>query len=103
MTILEIIELVVLATVTLVLIIFYSIKAIKNKWVSKIYSSIKAAIIQAEESNLDGPSKKQFVLNCIEDLCDEQGIPYLLIRKLIDRTIEKLIEGYNTISKKKIK
>lgn len=101
MTILEIIELAVLVVIILGLSIFYLIKAIKNKWLSKIYNAIKDAIAEAEETDLKGQAKKEYVLNKVKDLCSELGVPYELIKKLIDRAIEKIIEGYNTISKSK--
>lgn len=104
MTILEIIELAVLVVIILGLGIYYLIKAIKNKWLSKIYNSIKDAIVEAEATELKGQAKKEYVLNKVKDLCSELGIPYELIKKLVDRAVEKIIEGYNTISKsKKIK
>ena len=40
---LEIIQLCIISTIVLFLIVFYGIKAIKNKWVGKLVSSVKEA------------------------------------------------------------
>lgn len=101
MSTLEIIELIVIGIIVVVLSIYYLIKAIKNKWLSKIYKAIKDGIVDAEKSNLKGEAKKEYVLKYVQLVCDEEGIPFDAIKKLVDKAIEKLIEGYNTIAKSK--
>ena len=99
MTTLEIIQLIAIIVAAVVLGVFYAIKAIKNKWLSKIYNAIKDGIVDAEKSNLKGEAKKEYVLKYVQLVCDEEGIPFKAIKKLVDKAIEKLIEGYNTIAK----
>ena len=43
----EIIELVVVAVVVLALVIYYSIKAVKNGWIKKLINTIEKAIKDA--------------------------------------------------------
>lgn len=99
MTTLEIIQLIAIIVAAVVLGVFYAIKAIKNKWLSKVYNAIKDGIVDAEKSNLKGKDKKEYVLKYVQLICDEEGIPFKAIKKLVDKAIEKLIEGYNTIAK----
>lgn len=99
MTTLEIIQLIAIIVAAVVLGVFYAIKAIKNKWLSKIYKAIKDGIVEAEKSKLKGKDKKEYVLKYVQLICDEEGIPFKAIKKLVDKAIEKLIEGYNTIAK----
>ena len=97
----EIIEMIVIGIIIVVLAIYYLIKAIKNKWLSKIYYAIKDGVAEAEKSHLKGAEKKAYVLKHVQLICDEEGIPYNAIKKLIDKAIETIVDGYNTIAKSK--
>ena len=98
----EIIELVVLSVVVLALVVYYSIKAIKNGWVKKLTNTIEKAIKDAEKKYPDqgsGKQKLEYVMDCVEDECVELGIPYSLLRSLIEKMINTIIAHYNVISK----
>lgn len=99
MTTLEIIELCILGGIALILIIFYSIKAIKNKWISQIIDTIEKAIKEAEESGKSGDEKKAYVMLQVEKKCEELGIPFRLIYTLVSTIIDKIIKDYNVIAK----
>lgn len=99
MTKLELIELIVIAAIIVVMSIYYLVKAIKNHWLSKISDTIIQAMRTAEASGKTGPEKKDYVLEQIQQLCVELGIPYAFIKKLIDRFIEKTIKSYNNMTK----
>lgn len=99
MTTLEIIQLIAIIVAAVVLGVFYAIKAIKNKWLSKVYNAIKDGIVEAEKTSLTGKAKKEYVLKHVQLICDNEGIPFNVIKKLVDKSIEKLVEGYNTIAK----
>lgn len=101
-TIIKIIEFSVIALIVLVLAIYYLVKAIKNKWLSKITQSINDAIAEAEKKFTEsgqGEEKKKYVLEKVANTCNELGIPFNLIYKLINKLIDKTIECYNIISK----
>lgn len=100
MSIVEIIELVVLCVVVLVLVVYYSIQAIKNHWIKEILNTMNEAIKYAELNIKDGPSKKKYVLDELEKKCNELSIPFSLIRKLVSKLIDKTIADYNVIAKK---
>lgn len=99
MSILEIVELVVIAVVALGLIIYYLIMAIKNNWLKKITDALNVAIKEAEASGKSGKEKKEYVLAQVEAKCKELGIPYALIKKLISKVIDKIIANYNAVVK----
>lgn len=99
MTTLELIELIVIALIIVVLSIYYLIQAIRNKWLSQISSTIIKAMKDAEQSGKTGKEKKAHVLEQIQQLCCELGIPYTFIKKLIDKFIEKTIKAYNNMTK----
>ena len=99
MTTKELIELIALALFILIQVIYYSILAIKNHWAKKILETMNEAIKYAE-MNIDGGEKKfNYVLTKVEEKCEELGIPFVLIRKLVKKLINKTIEGYNVIKK----
>ena len=98
----EIIELVVISVVVLALVIYYSIKAVKNGWIKKLTNTIEMAIKDAERKYPDqgsGKQKLEYVMNCVEDKCVELGIPYSLLKSLIEKIINTIIAHYNVISK----
>lgn len=99
MTTLEIIQLVAIIIAGIIVGVYWAIKAIKNHWFSKIYKAIKDGIVEAEKTSLRGKDKKEYVLKYVQLVCEEEGIPFKAIKKLVDKAIEKLIEGYNTIAK----
>ena len=101
MTKLELIELIAIVVLGVGLGIYYIYKAIKNKWLKKITYAIKEGIAEAEKTKASGNTKKAYVMNHIQLVCDKEGIPFELIKKLVDKTIEKFIEGYNAIVKSK--
>lgn len=102
MTELEIIELALLAVIIVVLFIYYFVKAIKNKWLTKLLKTIETSIKEAEKKFTEsgsGSKKKEYVINKVKEKCDELGIPYRLFEKLIDITIDKIVKDYNIIIK----
>lgn len=103
MTVLEIIQLCVIAVAVLALSIYIIVMGIKNKWLSKLIEAAKEAIVEAEKQWPEGhgEEKKQYVLNKISDKCKELGIPYEILKKLIDKLVEEIVGNYNTIAKSK--
>lgn len=101
MTTFEIIQLCIIAIAVLGLAIYIIVMAIKNKWVSKIWETIKTACKEAEKlyPNGNGDKKKEYVLQKVEEKCVELGVPYKLLAKLINKLIEQIVEGYNAIKK----
>lgn len=102
MSILEIIQLCVIAVAILTILIYIIVMGIKNKWFSKLWDTIKVSIKEAEEKYHDsgsGDKKKAYVIEKIEAKCKELNIPYALLKKLINVAIDKVIEDYNIISK----
>ena len=99
MSTLEIIELVGLSIIALVLVIYFLVKAIKNRWIEQLASTLSEALYKAEQSGMAGPEKKQFVMEAIEKKCLELGIPYHLAYKLISRLIETIIKCKNAVDK----
>ena len=98
----EIIELVVMSIIVLALVVYYSIKAVKNGWIKKLTNTIEKAIKKAEKLYPDpgsGKQKLEYVMNCVKDKCVELGIPYSLLKSLIEKIINKIIANYNVISK----
>ena len=98
----EIIELVVMSVVVLALVIYYSIKVVKNGWIKKLANTIEKAIKDAEKKYPDqgsGKQKLEYVMDCVEDECAELGIPYSLLESLIKKIINTIIAHYNVISK----
>lgn len=99
MTKLEIIELIALGLIVLGLTIYYLIKAIKNGWVEKITLTINEAIKYAEKNIEGGKVKKEYVMQKVEEKCEELGIPYTMIKNLVGKLIDKIISNYNIIKK----
>ncbi len=99
MTTKEIIELIVVALIVVVNVVYYSILAIKNGWVKKILATMNEAIKYAELNISGGENKFNYVLTKVEEKCEELGIPFVFIRKLVKKLINKTIEGYNVIKK----
>lgn len=102
MSVLEIVQLCVICAAILALLIYCIVMGIKNKWFSKLWETIKTAIKEAEEKYPEsgsGEKKKAYVLEKVEAKCKELGIPYTLLKKLIDLAIDNIIKDYNVISK----
>lgn len=99
MSVLEIVLLAVLCLATLVVIVIFAIKAIKNGLVKKLMEVIPQAMKEAEEKFTDGKEKKKYVLEKVREVCKEQGIPYDFIATLVSKTIEAIIKGYNSMVK----
>ena len=98
----EIVRICILGIAILAVLILILIKAIKNKWFSKLWDTVKIAIKEAEEKYPEsgsGEQKKAYVLEKVKTKCDELGIPYNFLKKLINLTIDKVIKYYNVISK----
>ena len=89
----------IVTVIVLILICYYIIKAIKNGWIKKIYDQLKAAVKEAETTQLKGEAKKAYVLEKLEKACEDLGILYKLIKKMLSTLIDKIIEYYNIISK----
>lgn len=102
MTTLEIIQLSILVLAILAIAIYIIVMGIKDKWFAKLYDTLKIAIKEAEEKFPEagsGDKKKAYVISKIEEKCNELGIPYALLKKLINIAIDKIIEDYNVVSK----
>ena len=102
MSVLEIIQLCVIGVAILAILIYIIVMGIKNKWFSKLWDTIKVSIKEAEEKfpeSGSGDKKKAYVLEKVKAKCDELGIPYTLLKKLINLAVDKVIEDYNVISK----
>ena len=99
MTTRDIIELIVYGVIALVVLVYFIIKAIKNGWIQKITKTLNDAIKYAEKNIEGGVAKKEYVLRKVEAKCDELGIPFSLIYKLVNKIIDKVISNYNIIKK----
>lgn len=99
MTTKELIELIALALFVFIQVVYYSILAIKNGWVKKILKTMNEAIKYAEMTIDSGEKKLEYVLCKVEEKCEELGIPFVFIRKLVKKLINKTIDGYNVIKK----
>lgn len=99
----EIIELSVLAIIVLFILIYYIVCAIKNHWIKEIQGTIEGAIRKAEDlaksGQLDKLMKKDYVLQQVEKRCEELGIPYHLLNKLISRIIDIICKNHNIFVK----
>lgn len=99
MSTLEIVELIIIGIIALFLLVYYGIKAIKNKWVEELTITVNNSIKYAEEHYYEGFEKKKYVLQEVEAKCQELGIPYALIQKLISKLVDKIVANYNVIKK----
>lgn len=92
---------IILIVITLAVIIFFVIKGIKEGWLKQLLETLRDAIKEAEKLYPDGhgEEKKAFVLKAIEVKCVELKIPFKVIKSLIEKSIETIIYGYNTIAK----
>lgn len=102
MSTLEIVELCLICGAVIGMIVYCIVVGIKNKWFGKLWEALKAAIKEAEEKFPDsgsGEKKKAYVIGKMEEKCKELGIPYSLLKKLINKAIEKVVEDYNIIKK----
>lgn len=96
---LELLELIVIGVVALGLGIYYLIKAIKNGWITKITATMNEAIKYAELNISGGEKKKEYVLCKVEEKCEELGIPYTFIKKLVKKLVDRVVANYNVIKK----
>ena len=99
MTKLEIIELVAICLAVASFLVWFIIKSIQNKWISSIIDTINQAIKEAEASGKTGIDKKAYVLQNVENKCNELKIPYNLLIGLISKLIDTTIKHYNVIAK----
>lgn len=99
MTKLEIIQLIALICIAVFMVIYYFIKAIKDKWVENLTHTIETSIKYAEENYTDGKEKLQYVLSQVKMKCQELNIPYYLLEKIIKKLIDRIIKDYNVIVK----
>lgn len=100
MSTLELIQLIIIAVVALVFLIWFLINAIKNKWITQLIQTVDSAIKEAEEKQIgDGNEKKKYVMNKVEKKCEELKIPYNIISKVVSKLIDITIKHYNVIAK----
>ena len=102
MTPLEILELVLLCVCILALVIYIIVKGIKDKWFAKLLATIETSIKEAEKKfpeSGSGDKKKKYVIDAVKAKCEELGIPYSILEKLISVAIDKVIKDYNIIAK----
>lgn len=78
--------------------IFCIIMFIRNAWFKKIKDALDEAIAYAEH-NIKGASEKFiYVTKKIEFECIDIGIPYVLIKRVISKYVNKVIKHYNVIN-----
>lgn len=101
MTVLEIIQLVAIGLIVLGILTYLVVKAIKNKWISKLTHCIETSIKEAETQWPEGhgSEKLEYVLGKVKAKCEELNIPYMLLYKLIKALVEKIVSHYNVIAK----
>lgn len=103
MTVIEWIETIAIVVITLAVVIYYIVKGVKNKWYSKLLSTMNEAMAEAEKTFKEpgsGETKKNFVITKIKEKCNELGIPYNLIKSLIDKAIDASVSAYNAVKGK---
>ena len=102
MTKLELIELIILGLIIVAMVVYYTIMAIKNKWLTKLTNCAEAAIKEAEKKFPEpgsGDKKKAYVLDCVKAECDKLGIPYNVMSNLISKFVDTIIKNYNVLKK----
>ena len=101
MTTLEVIQLVLLIVAALAFIGYVVYQVIKNKWLGQLIDTVKEAVKKAEETYPigHGEEKLKMVLEAVKAKCEELGLPYGIIVKLITKIINTIIEHYNVIVK----
>ena len=79
--------------------LYLLVKAIKNRWLSKLATTINDGVKYAED-NITGPTEKEaYVLLKVEEKCAELGIPYTLIKTPVQKLIRLIVAHYNVIKK----
>ncbi len=103
MNVLAIVELIVLAVLALAFLVWFGIKAVKNKWLSALTETIDKTIGEAEKKWPEGhgEEKKKYVLDAVEKKCEELNIPYHILYKLISKLINTIIKDHNIVISKK--
>lgn len=102
MSILEYTLICIVALGIVSILLYYLIKGIRNGWFDKILSTVQTAIKEAEEKYQEsgkGIEKKQYVMSKVSSKCEELGIPFKLLYKLISNFIDTVIQNYNMIKK----
>lgn len=96
-----IITLVCLVAILLAFILYFVVKAIKNKWVTKLYETLKISMKEAEEKydSGHGDDKKKYVLDAMEKKAEELGIPWKMLVSTISKLINTIISNYNMLIK----
>lgn len=93
----ELIYTIAIAIVVLVILIYLIVMAIKNGWIKKVIQTLNNSIKYAENNIKGNVEKKKYVMDKVEEKCTELGIPWFLIRKPVDKLIDKIISNYNVI------
>lgn len=79
--------------------LYFLVKAIKNRWLSKLANVINEGVKYAED-NIKGPeAKENYVMQKVEESCSELGIPYGLIKGPVRKLIKLIVAHYNVIKK----
>ena len=99
MSTLELIQLIALIIIAVFSVIYYICKAIKEHWLEQLTNTIENAIKYAEANIKDGKEKKAYVLEQVKIKCEELGIPYHLLEKIIKKLIDRIIKDYNILVK----
>ena len=94
---------ILLGLVCLAIAVYIIVAGIKNKWLSKILSTIHDAIGEAEQKfgSGHGDEKKDFVIQRVKEKCSELGIPYDILYNLVCKLIDRVVANYNVIAKHK--
>ena len=99
MNTLELIQLIGYAILTLAILIYVIVMAIRGKWIGKLTATLEKAVKEAEASGKTGEEKKAYVLEQFKLKCEELGIPYRLISSYASKMIDIIIKNYNIIAK----
>ena len=96
---LELIYTIIFVILAISVSIYYFVLAIKHGWIKQITQTMNNAIRFAElqEPKWSASKKKSYVLSQIEAKCDELGIPYTLIYRLVNKAIERIVADHNVI------
>lgn len=103
MSITEIVELCVLGFVVVAALVYFIVKAVKNKWLEKLTDTIETAMGEAEVKYTEsgsGDKKKEYVIEKVKEKCKELNIPYMILSTIISKAIDVIVKNYNTMKGK---
>jgi len=100
---LTIILIAILALIIIGTICYLILTKVKDKWLNEIYEDLQKAIQEAEDKyqSGEGQQKRVYVLHTIKQKCEELKIPFNVMKSLLNVMINKIIEYYNILAKRK--